>query len=267
MRADARSTATTYRTERIGGARVMARSEDLDGVRAMIDDAGSLYDFAAAHPASEAIQGRGTLYVIPGPAPDASGWVVRRLSHGGTLAPLTGDRFLKLGRPRPFNELVISDRLLALGIPTPVVRAAAVYPSGPLFYRGDIAREEISHARDLAACLFEPPQLAAPERAALLASAGHLLHSIHAAGLAHPDLNLRNVLIESGAAGPPRAYIIDLEKCRIAARLGRRHRKRMLGRFERSARKFEKRTGKRISDEEWRAFYLAYGQDRVAGRG
>ncbi|NIR42835.1 MAG: hypothetical protein GWN99_03075 [Gemmatimonadetes bacterium] len=263
MKGGTRGNGTTYRTERIGGARVMARSEDLAEVGAMMERAGSLYDFAAAHPAAEAIQGRGTLHVIP---VGSGRWVVRRLSHGGALAPLTGDRFLRLGRPRPFNELVIADRLAALGIPTPVVRAAAVYPSGPLFYRGDIAREEITDARDLAACLFGPLELAAPARATVLAAAGGLLRSIHAAGLAHPDLNLRNVLIESGDAASPRAYIIDLEKCRIAVRLGRRQRERMLGRFQRSARKFEKETGGRISEAEWRAFHQAYGGAAPNGR-
>lgn len=249
---------------RVGSARVMARPEDLERVRAMIEAAGSLYDFAARDPHAEAIQGRGTIYVIPAPAPapaptPAPGgrWLVRRLGHGGTLAPITGDRFLKLGRARPFNELILSEQLRGLGIPTPAVRAAVVYHAGRWLYRGDIAREEIGDARDLAACLFGPPPLEPPAGAAILAAAGHLVGSLHAVGLVHPDLNLRNVLIE-GEAAAPRGHILDLEKCRIVSGLNRVQRERMLARFERSARKLEGRTGRPIDKAAWEAFYEAY---------
>ncbi|UCF19405.1 MAG: phosphotransferase [Gemmatimonadota bacterium] len=243
-----------YRRLRIAGGDVIARADVLPYVHDAILTSGSLYAFAADHPQSETIQGRARLYIVPGPGADR--WVVRKLTHGGALAPLTGDRFLRLGLPRPFNELRISLALQAAGIPTPEVAAAVTYASGPI-YRGEVARAEIGDAADLAACLFEPPELDRDRRRAVLAEAGRLIATLHRAGIVHPDLNLRNLLIAE-SSGDPRAYVLDVEKCRRARRVSPAARNRMLRRLRRSARRFEARGGARISEEEWRAFQSGY---------
>jgi 3-deoxy-D-manno-octulosonic acid kinase len=242
-----------YRRERIGSAHVIARDEALLFVREAIATAGTLYAYAGACPEAEVIAGRGTVYLIPGPGP--SRWVVRRLTHGGLLAPLTRDRFLRGGTPRPFNELYLGLKLQDRGIATPGISAAVVYPSGPI-YRGEVARDEITDALDLAACLFGET-FNARQRLQALAASGRLLSSLHRAGVVHPDLNLRNVLIKWSDEAA-RAYILDLEKCRIVPQVSRRRRKGMLQRFRRSARKFAKRTGKQISSVEWERFDAAY---------
>jgi 3-deoxy-D-manno-octulosonic acid kinase len=244
-----------YVSLRIGGARIVVREADATFVRDALAEAGSLYSYAARHPDAQQMRGRQTLYVIPGPR--AARWVVRRLSHGGLLAPVTGDRFLRACGLRPLRELRLAHELAALGIPTPPVAAAVVYPRGPL-YRGEIAREEITGALDLGACLYGKARLAEPGRRAALAAAGRLVRSLHEAGLLHPDLNLRNILVQSPGAAP-RAYILDIEKCRRVARLRAPSRKRMLHRLRRSARRFEERTGQRLSPEEWEEFRQAYG--------
>ncbi len=250
-----------YRRERIGRALAVVREEGLAFVRDAVGAAGTLYDYAASLAGAEPIKGRGTVYLIPGPG--RRRWVVRRLSHGGLLAPLTGDRFLRLGVPRPVNELSLALRLQELGVPTPRVAAALVYPAG-LVYRGEVARDEITGALDLAACLFGGRRLAEPERRAALSAAGELIAALHRAGVIHPDLNLRNVLVRLGDEGP-RAYILDVEKCRVAARLSNAARERMLRRFRRSARKFEEGTGERLSRAEWEALQGSYGQALEAG--
>ncbi len=243
-----------YADERVGSARVIARRDVLDFVSDAVRAAGTLYDFALAQPDAETIAGRATIYVIPGPGD--SRWLVRRLTHGGFLAPLTGDRFLRLGTPRPFRELLLSQVLRDMGVPTPAVLAAAVYRSGPI-YRGEVAREEIFGAEDLGATLFARPQRTPSQRLAALAAAGRLVGSLHQAGVVHPDLNLRNVLLE-WCDGAPRAYILDLEKCRRLPQTSARQRRLMLSRFRRSARRFQERTGLRISADEWEAFGSGY---------
>ncbi len=252
-----------YARGRRGRATIIASREALAFVREAIAAAGTLYDYAATRPGAETIRGRGTIYVVPGP--DDKRWLIRRLTHGGLLAPISGDRFLRVGRPRPFNELRLSWQLRELGLATPRVHAAVVYLFGP-FYRGEVARQHVARAVDLAALLFAEPDRPRSERQAALAAAGRLLGKLHRVGLLHPDLNLRNVLIEA-ADGAPRAYILDLEKCRSVERLTAGQRRRMLGRLRRSARRFEEKGGGAIDPSEWEAFESAYaGEEEAASR-
>ena len=243
-----------YRRSRFGRAHVIADEAAVPFIEAAMAQAGTLYDYAARHPEAAAIQGRSTVFVVPGP--DVERWLVRRLTHGGLLAPLTGDRFLRWGRPRPFNELLLSDLFRRqLRIPTPRVVAATIYPRGPV-YRGEVAREFIADADDLAACLFADDASSEDRRCEAMAAAGRLLCSLFEAGVVHRDLNLRNVLVQR-ISGAVEAEILDIEKCGIRAVLSEGQRRRMIDRFHRSARRFEERTGRRIGDAEWRAFYSA----------
>jgi hypothetical protein len=173
-----------YRQARIGSAHVIAGDAALPYVEAAVSQAVTVYDYAARHPESEAIQGRATVFVVPGPGGEP--WLVRRLTHGGLLAPLTRDRFLRWGRPRPFNELWLSHRFREAGIATPQVVAAAIYTSGPV-YRGEVAREYIADADDLAACLFARDGFRDERRREAMAAAGRLLRSLFEAGVVHRD--------------------------------------------------------------------------------
>ena len=242
-----------YQHDTVGPATIIAKDGSLGFVREAIADSGTLYDYAAAHPQAETISGRQTVYTIP--APESGRWVIRQLSHGGLLAPLTGDRFLSLGAPRPFNELRLSVLLRDLGIATPAVAAAVVYRSGPV-YRGEVARVEITDADDLSACLFYS-DLSPSLRSDALSAAGQLIGSLHRVGVVHPDLNIRNILIR-WSDEPLGAYILDIEKCSVEARLSQRMRLTMLNRFRRSLRKFERVTGRRLSGDEWEDFQTAY---------
>lgn len=253
---------TGYRDDRLDGARIVALQGTLPHVRERIAEYGSLYAYAADQPRADTIEGRSRIYVVP--APGGGRWLIRRLSHGGLLAPITGDRFLRAGVPRPLNELMLACELRRRSIATPAVAAAIVYPAGPLLYRGEVAREEVPDALDLAACLFGPRRVGGEYRLGVLTAAGSLVGALHSAGLSHPDLNLRNVLIRSWATAP-NAYIVDLEKCRLLGSLSGWRRDLMLGRLRRSARRFEDRTGERLEESEWAAFDQAYGEALEAG--
>jgi 3-deoxy-D-manno-octulosonic acid kinase len=160
--------------------------------------------------------------------------------------------------PRPFNELRIAATLRDYAIATPRVTAACVYPCRFL-YRGEVAREEVPQARDLAACLFGERALVGRARANALTASGRLVAQLHAASIYHPDLNLRNILIAEPERRP-HALIIDLEKCRMQGRLSATQRARMLARLERSAARMGSATGSRLTAADWKSFHAGYSE-------
>lgn len=273
-----------------------ARPDAEPALREWIMEAGSLAAYAASHPAAVELQGRGAVHAVPSPLQGAGAWVVRHYHRGGALASALGDRYLRAGTPRPVREYALALALEARGVPTPRAVGAAVYPAG-LFYRGDLVTERVQGAMDLAAVLFraqalpasppgaepvaagspgaEPPGAgrAGPGEpfsvADAMAAAGRLVRQLHGAGLVHPDLNLKNVLI----AGPdrPRALVLDLDRARLVDAVSPRARRRMLGRFWRSVAKWEARTGRSLDAHTRQAFMAGYeaGEESpgIAGAG
>lgn len=247
-----------YRAERVGAAWVFALPQALDFARDAVASAGSLYAFAEAHPERARLPaGRGPIYRIPGPRDPC---VVRRYRRGGWMRGW-GDRYLRIGRPRPIAELVASVRVRSRGVPTPEVLAGAVYPSG-LFYRGDLATAYIPESYDLATLLFGSSPLEGEERKVAWAAAGRLLRWLYSLGVVHADLHLQNVLLER-CTRPPRPYVLDLDRCHVVERVTPAQRERMLHRFRRSVEKWSRATGRPVTDEEWHAFRAAYRTKRV----
>lgn len=212
-------------------------------------------------------------------------WVVRHYHRGGAIAPVLGDRYLRLGAPRPVREYGTGRALERRGIPTPVHIAAAVYPSG-IWYRGDLVTRWVPGSRDLAAVLFpgwslegrdsggrrsaagagpepgvgpEPggPEAGGPEAEAAMRATGRLFRRLHEGGVVHPDLNLKNVLI-AGDAGAPDALVLDLDGATVTSRVGDGARLRMVARFWRSARKWRKTTGVALDPSLQAAFEAGY---------
>jgi hypothetical protein len=179
------------------------------------------------------------------------------------LAGFTRGLFWRRGTPRPFNELTLAAELRGEGINTPLVVAACVASRG-CFYRGEVAREEIQEATDLARFLFDA-QRSGTQREEALHAAGMLVRRLHDRGVIHPDLNLRNFLV-SHEGDALRTHIIDLEKCGRRSHLSQRERQRMLRRVRHSARRFEERLGIALAAAEWEAFPCGYEEaDRDAG--
>lgn len=285
-----------YRVERRHGVVALARPEAVAFVRAALGAERTLFDHAAARPDARRIEsGRGPLYVIPtetaggGPREtagsgraDAAGragvasWIVRHARRGGALARWTRDVYVRVGTPRPFRELLVSEAARRRGIPTPVLVAAAVYPVGGRRYRGDVVTRRIPASADLARIVFggesapgAPRPVDAVSPVAAAEAAGRLVRHVHERGLVHPDLNLANVLIGPGPAGEPplRAWLLDLDGCRLAAETASDgERRRMLKRFERSWRKWERRAG-REAPEALAAFRRGYATGAAAAGG
>ncbi|MBV6520620.1 MAG: 3-deoxy-D-manno-octulosonic acid kinase [Gemmatimonadaceae bacterium] len=193
-----------YSSLRLGQATAVAQDGLVSSVREALG-AGTLYDYAAAHPERRELAGRKTAFAVPLPGGGAR-VVVRRSHHGGLLAAVTGDLFLPPTRA-PY-ELLVSLLLIRAGIPTPPVLAYAVYHAGPILRRSDVVTLEL-HGDNLATVLTQNSGIAWVEPVA------DLLRDLARTGAWHPDLNLRNILLSSDDAGNARAWILDVDRIRF----------------------------------------------------
>ncbi len=246
------------------GARVLCRPEAAPWVRYVLEGGQGLHAAAARERNAWPLEGRATVYVIPakertapsGPSESNSAqgrWVVRHYVRGGRLVPfLLGDRYLRMGRIRPFHEARASDDARARGIPTPRVVAAAMYPAG-WFYRADLVTEYIPESTDLVEALFDTRRKGAGgalERQDALQAAGELIRQMADAGVFHRDLHAGNILLQ-WVGSAPRPYLVDLDRCEVRPPGRRAAAAGMVGRLRRSVRKWEGWSGLKITEKEW----------------
>jgi 3-deoxy-D-manno-octulosonic acid kinase len=223
-----------------------AAPEARDWVIEAIEKGQRLRDVAAAHPHVLELRGRGAVYAVPAPG---GRWVVRPYRRGGAVArPLLGDRYVRLGSPRPFVEAAASVEAARRGISTPRVVAGLVYPDGP-FYRADPVTEYIGGAANLADTLWSGPLSLRLPRARALRAAGRLLGSMARAGVEHVDLNAGNILLR-GEGENLSAMLLDLDRCLLKPH-GAGSFPRMFARLERSLRKLGERAGEPLSGEDF----------------
>jgi 3-deoxy-D-manno-octulosonic acid kinase len=250
-------TPARYVRERIGRADVVALAAVMPSLRTVLRASrnATLHDYAARHPEAEALAGRGVAYAVPLPD-DGPRVVVRHARHGGALAAVTGDLFLF---PRAARELDIAVRLAALGVPTPELVAYVLYPAG-VFRRSDVATREIDRARDLAAAIMSRPEPG--PRKLLIEAASKLIAQLGRAGVRHPDLNLKNILLAPGPTSRLRAWVLDVDRVLFGRRGDPRVTEANLARLERSARKWRDEHGAPVSEDDlaairgavWREF-------------
>jgi 3-deoxy-D-manno-octulosonic acid kinase len=194
--------------------------------------------------------GRGAVWSAP--AGDGERAVLRHYRHGGALAPLTRDVFV--GRtPRPVTELAVSEELRRRGVRTPEVLALWWRYAAPWVYRADLITRQVGGGRDLAAYLADAKD---PARRRALGEVGRALAAMHAAGLRHPDLNLKNLLVRPAGRGCE-VWVLDLDRASVGEPLGEGERVAQLKRLERSFRKLS-RAGALGSEREALAVLRAY---------
>jgi hypothetical protein len=130
--------------------------------------------------------------------------------------------------------------------------AAMMYPHGA-FYRADLVTSYVPDTTDLVESIFDARRKGpggAVERLDALKAAGFLIRTMARAGLRHEDLHAGNILLQwTGAA--PRALILDLDRSRLLPPGLTARPEAMLRRLRRSLRKWERKTGLRISTHEW----------------
>ena len=241
MSRGAAATPPGYVRARVGDVTVVATAAIAPAIIEIVSR-GTLYGHAAMHPTRHSRSGRAPVHFIP-IGGSALPIVVRHAWHGGALARITGDRFLAPTRA-PY-ELDVALQLESIGIRTPRVVAYAIYPAGPLLRRSDLATEEIAGGVDLAAILAGESSPVSRDDA--LHAAGELLSSMARHGVHHPDLNLKNILVAPAWDGEPAAWLLDVDRVRVA-RPSARAANANAERVTRSARKWRDRFGAPISE-------------------
>ncbi len=175
--------------------------------------------------------------------------VVRRYRRGGLVRHLVSDRYF-LGH-RSLEELRAAEAARAGGVRTPPVLAATEIPA-LVGYRAFLATRWVRDARESAGWMTDAGE---EERRAMLREAGRQVGTTHAAGVAHPDLNLRNLLVRP-AKGGPEVWIIDFDRAVVSNQpVANGRRESDLRRLARSARKL----GAPIDASGWEAFREGYG--------
>ncbi|HEX8904630.1 MAG TPA: lipopolysaccharide kinase InaA family protein [Longimicrobiaceae bacterium] len=190
--------------------------------------------------------------------PNGARVVVRRYRRGGMMRWV--NRVLYFGGNRAFDELRATERARAGGVRAPTVVAAIERPARLAGYRAWLATELIPGGLDFAAWLAEQGG-DEDRRRAVLREAGRQLATMHAAGVAHPDVNLRNLLVAPGD-GDPDVYLLDFDKADVGATpVSVPRRERDLRRLARSARKLQAA----LAPDDWAAFRDGYGEEWPAG--
>ncbi len=195
------------------------------------------------------LSGRGAAYRMTLPTGQRA--VVRFYRRGGALARLVRETYLGV-RARPLRELLVTVETRRRGVPTVEVLAARV--EGRFVHRGALVTGELA-APTLLEALREAPD--ERTRCALSTSAGRTVGALHAAGVSHPDLNLTNLLVRSGAGG---AYVVlcDFDRARLGRKpLQLRARRQNLRRLRRSQRKLDP-NDELLGVAEQRAFRAGY---------
>jgi 3-deoxy-D-manno-octulosonic acid kinase len=228
---------TTGRTEIVCATHVAAALRDAAAH-------GTIYEFAARHPDARALAGRGTAYALPLAGTDEH-VVVRHNRHGGLFAPLTGDAFLPPTRA-PL-ELSVSRRLVAHGVPTPLMLGYAVYGAPLGFRRVDVVTREVPNAFDLSNALCSSD---ATHRAVAIAATVDLVRALSDAGAHHADLNVKNVLLHPSPRGDGTLEALVLDLDRVVFGDPSRARERNLARLLRSAHKWRTRHGACVTQAE-----------------
>ncbi len=155
--------------------------------------------------------------------PDGGKAVVRRYRRGGMVRHLNRDRYF--GGDRAAHELRATERARSGGVHAPEVIAAGRIGAFP-GYRAMIATRLIPGVQDAATAL-----LAGRDTNEVLFEAGQQIGRMHAAGVAHPDLNLRNLLV--GKLGE--LWVIDFDRAQLfEGVVPRARRRRDLARLVRS---------------------------------
>ncbi|MBW3628783.1 MAG: hypothetical protein KY464_05730 [Gemmatimonadetes bacterium] len=175
--------------------------------------------------------------------------LVRAYRRGGMMRHVNGGRYF-LGH-RAFDELRATEHAAASGVRVPVVIAALERAARP-GYTAALVTRWIPGGGELSAWLVGKDEGAA---ARVLHESGEQVGKMHAAGVAHPDLNLRNLLVTQ-LAGDPRVYLLDFDRARLfAGAVPGARRARDLRRLARSARKL----GAPIARAGWEVFRDGYG--------
>lgn len=194
---------------------------------------------SSTHPGR--FRGRGPLTTITLEEENGVRLLGKQCMRGGLIRHISTDIFW--AGNRPFEEMIANHTILERGIKTSEIIAAVRQQIFGPFYRGYLFSLEIPGCTDLVT-YFNGLKGHAPvqryrAKQHIFEAVAHALSTMHARGIYHGDLHLKNVLIRTGAsAGLPEVYLIDFDKAVIKARLSPREKIRNFLRFNRSIEKY-----------------------------
>jgi 3-deoxy-D-manno-octulosonic acid kinase len=195
----------------------------------------------------------------------STSYLVRRFVHGGLLRWLTGSRYLDA--ERPFRELLVAAELVERGIPTPLVVAARAQRASGGGWRLDVVTPRVWGTMDVGEALERVRRGEVGRRAcaALFSAVGALVRRLHDAGLAHADLQPRNVLVNRGAltGTRPELWIVDLDRSFLVPELTDAERQTNLRRLLRAILRRESRGSPFLRPPDFARFLRGYDPERA----
>jgi 3-deoxy-D-manno-octulosonic acid kinase len=198
----------------------------------------------------ESMPGRGKALLLKtgfGPA------VLRPCLRGGWAARFSRDRYVFTGfrNARPLAELRLLARLTVLRLPVPPPLAAVCTRRG-LTYTGALLTGQISAATPLAE-LLRAPRGSNAEWSRI----GQCIRRFHDAGVVHPDLNARNILLANAGSGHVEIFLVDFDRAYIRSEAVRKFRGN-LKRLKRSLAKLWPASGVQALEPCWSELMAGY---------
>lgn len=135
------------------------------------------------------------------------------------------------GKKRFLEELKISEYALTKNLPVAETVGLVLKQPLPGFYQAYLITREIPQTQDLARFLSHRDAYSIQLLPELAQKVAATLVKFHNEGIYHPDLNLRNILIETTEF---KVYLVDLDKARVLETLSFQQRVRNLIRLARS---------------------------------
>jgi 3-deoxy-D-manno-octulosonic acid kinase len=181
--------------------------------------------------------------------------VLRQYLRGGWAARVSRDRYLfsGFGRSRPMAEFGLLENLFANGLPVPEPLAAMCIRQGA-FYKGWLLMREIQNVGVLADLI--PTQQG---NAGFWHAIGACVRRFHDFGLAHADLNTRNILV----GGDDDVYLIDFDRASLRRKNSRAF-SRNLRRLHRSLQKVWPKPDRRRLEPCWLKLLEGYDNEAVS---
>lgn len=224
-----------YSSERNGNTTIIYKSA-LPGLPGLIEK-------QRTAPVYADLRGRAQIRILE---PDM---VERTLTHGGLMRHITGKRFFSPARS--LRELEISNYLIAMGIPTPEILALRLKRKG-LFHNIAVVSKLVPESVDLLTYLEDSHE----DVLSIFKQTGSLIQKIHASGVHHADLHIKNILLDKNKT----PWVLDLDKAYRFSSLGFLLRYKARRRFIHSCKKWQKRNRITLPDGWEDALRKGYDQ-------
>lgn len=231
------------RVETIDDSRIVYDPSLIDQIEESLFDQSAWPDAPTA-PGYSGGRGR-TLFI----GDDQGQWVLRHYHRGGLTGRWLNDTFLWLGekRTRPFEEWLLLEQLVDLGLPVPRPVAGRFVKRGPL-YTADLITVRIPDVVPLST-----RWAAGPLEADLWRRVGEMVARFHQNNVYHADLTAHNVQIDTRGD----LFLLDFDRGRIMPGTGRWSTQN-LNRLHRSLSKISQDNGYGFSEQDWNGLLGGY---------